>query len=94
MKNYVKQFIRSRYELIVNEARVMDALKVLHRYNPNSKPKVKNCGWDDAKDVWYIDFTASGKQMDSIKSELRDSKFKGVILIENVNSWVKVVNFT
>ena len=91
MKNFIDQFIRSRCEIVINETRVMDVLKILNRYNPNSKPVVRNCGWTDDKDVWYIDFTVNGKQLNSIKSELRGDRFKGIILIKNVNSMVKVV---
>lgn len=89
MKNILKYWIRSRCEIVVDEDALVDALKVLNENRISNGLSIKKLDWKESN-KWSIDFTASHNQMKSIESELKNGKFKEIIMITNTNSFVKV----
>lgn len=89
MKQFIKQFIRSRCEVIIDEENITKVLRVLNKHGINSNLSIGNCGWKESN-MWYIMFTSSGKRMTSIRSELKKENFREIMIFTNTNEWVKV----
>lgn len=73
MKNLLKKVIIKRHYLILEEKDVIKTLDVINRHETvfiNQKLVVGNCGWDETT-KWFIHFSASESQWESIKDDLK-----------------------
>ena len=83
MKNFLKQFVRTRHEIMTNDRHVVEVLKVLnrHKVSENIDVTICDCKLDGGR--WYIDFCATGRQMKSIVPELAAKDINEIIIIKN-----------
>ena len=89
MKQFFKQFIRTRCEVVIDEDRLADTIKILDSHKINSNLAIGNCGWMEVE-KWYVRFTASNRTLGIIKSELKKANFREILILTNTSSWVKV----
>lgn len=90
MKNFFKRFVRTRCDVIVDRDRISDVLVVLDQHEINDRLSIGSCEWGDASSKWYIMFTANGVQLDSIEDTLKNGNFNEILILKNVDSWIKV----
>lgn len=88
MKNFINQFLRTRYEIMVDEKHIVDVLRVLDRHNVTSDLNIMNCECG-LGDKWYIAFDATGREMSFIKTELKGEKFKEIVFIQKADRTVE-----
>lgn len=89
MKNFLEQCIKTKCEIVVDEENLTKVLEVLRNNRIDSNLKIGDCGWVEAKKL-YVMFSATGRQMASIKAALRKADFKEIIVLTNTNCWAKV----
>ena len=89
MKNVLKQFIKTKCEVIVAENEVTKAIQVLENNGVLSISEVGKYKWVP-KTMWFVKFSATGKQMTAIKSGMRRAGFGDLLVITDTNVWAKV----
>lgn len=83
MKGFLKQFVRTKHEIMTNDRHMVDVLKVLHRHKVSSGIDVAICDCKLDGGRWYVDFYATGRQMKSIVPELSAKDINEIVVIKN-----------
>ena len=91
MKKLLDKIIYKRHHLIMDETKVMDALKTVQnvcsskRSLKNIDMAVGNCGWADTK-KWFVHFTCSNRRWEMLRKELNVIRvFELLEIPENTN---------
>lgn len=90
MKSLLKKYFKAPCEVIVDEAELTKAVKILHCHGIHSNLKIEDCGEWLGVHTWSINFYASGKQLSAIKVDLRNANFRDIMVVSNTTTWCKV----